>query len=145
MSFCSIGSADDPHVASLLESLPFTSILIQSISSQTAPKEQLSHSAALLSLLETLNSLELRELLKQRLEMALGDRLEMVCSVNVILKLLEMFYVPGKVRCHIIVVCYIWQNFCDTIFCVHHLIAMFSLSSECLHNWQPTSNTGVLL
>ena len=98
MSSCSIGSADDPHVASLLESLPFTSILIQSISSQTAPKEQLSHSAALSSLLETLNSLELRELLKQRLEMALGDHLELVCSVNVILKLLEMICVPGKVR-----------------------------------------------
>ena len=132
-------------MASLLESLPFTSVLIQSISSQTAPKEQLSHSAALSSLLETLNSLELRELLKQRLEMSVGDHLELVCSVNVILKLLEIIYVPGKVRCHILVVCHIWQNFCDTIFCVPHLIAMSSLSSEFLHNWQPTNNTGVLL
>ena len=98
LSFCSLGSADDPHVASLLESLPFTSILVQSIANQLAPKEQLSHSTALSCLLEALNCLEWRELLKHRLEMAVGDHLELVCSVNVILKLLEMLYIPGKVR-----------------------------------------------
>ena len=85
-------------MASLLQSLSFTSVLIQSISNQLTPNEQLSHSAALSCLLEALNSLELRELLTQRLEMALGDHLELVCSVHVILKLLEMIYIPGKVR-----------------------------------------------
>ena len=92
-------------MASLLESLPFTSILIQSISDQIAPKEQLSHSTALSCLLEALNSLELRELLKQRLEMAMRDHLELVCSVNVILKLLEMIYIPGKVRYTLVCCC----------------------------------------
>lgn len=85
-------------MASLLESLPFTSILIQSIGNRLAPNEELSHSAALSCLLEALNSLELRELLTQRLEMAVGDHLELVCSLNVILKLLEMIYIPGKVH-----------------------------------------------
>ena len=47
---------------------------------------------ALLALTEALNHSGLRELLKRRLQVATEDHLELVCSVNAILKLLELIY-----------------------------------------------------
>jgi len=47
---------------------------------------------ALLALTEALSHSGLRELLKRRLQVATEDHLELVCSVNAILKLLELIY-----------------------------------------------------
>ena len=93
----SVGNTDSPHVASLLESLPFSWVLIHGVgqlSSQIPEEERLSQgrSMALLALTEALSHSGLRELLKRRLQVVTEDHLELVCSVNAILKLLELIY-----------------------------------------------------
>ena len=99
IAFSSTESLDDPSVSEVLESLPFTALLLQStpssITQGLAPSD--SHSPATSALINSLSQANIQALMRSSVDHSEGDGLELMCSVRAILALLQNIFSSCKV------------------------------------------------
>ena len=99
IAFSSTESLDDPSVSEVLQSLPFTALLLQStpssITQGLAPSD--SHPPATSALINSLSQANIQALMRSSVDHSEGDGLELMCSVRAILALLQSIFSSCKV------------------------------------------------